>query len=174
MKMVLLRKKIVNLFASASNFSASTYQRVSKKAAEVIFNSGIICHVCCCHCTNRKSEVMQNFLAVWNKYKAQAVSFVKIISSVKSSLVTWVLEVGDITLGLAPLLLKFKLEADCQEIQSSLHYAYVHMTLLSVSSTFAVDFQNKSVFFLSLGAYPPATTLGLTQWVTTHRTKILF
>lgn len=135
MKMILLRRKIVNLLASAGNFSASTYQRVSKEAAVVIFNSGVICPMYCCNCTNSKSEVMQNFLAVQNEYKAQAVSFVKRISSVKSSLVTWMLEVGDTTLGL-DLLLKFKLEANCQKIQSSLHCAYVQVTLPSVNSAF--------------------------------------
>ena len=69
-------------------------------------------------------------------YRAQAVSFVNTVSLVKSSLLTWMLEVGEVTLGLGIPLLKFKLQADCQESKSSSHCAYVHMILLSVNSTF--------------------------------------
>lgn len=42
------------------------------------------------------------------------------------------LEVEEVTLGLGLPLLKFKLQADCQAIQSSLHCAYVHVILLSL------------------------------------------
>lgn len=123
-----------------SNFSASIYQRVSKKAAEVVFNLGIICSIYCCPCMYSKSGVKSCKISLQCRirvvYRAQAVSFIKTISLAKSSLLAWMLEVEEVILGLGLPLLKFKLQADCQEIQSSLHCAYVHVILLSVYSTF--------------------------------------
>lgn len=72
---------------------------------------------------------------LWVVYRPQAVYLVNTISLVKSSLLTWMLEVGEVTLGLGLPLLKFKLQADYQEIQHLSHCAYVHI-LLSVNSTF--------------------------------------